>query len=218
TVVFLGDYIDRGPDTRACVDAILQFRIDVPAEVVCLCGNHEDWMLRTLRDPRRHSWLMGMEGLDTVRSYSTEAERAIRAAMSAAGLQSFIASCALPYDVFFDALPQAHRAFFDSLVAAHETSDCICMHGGLDPRVVRLEDQARDVLIWGANNFQERYGGEKTVVYGHWNNAALDANGWPQPRIVGRTIGIDTIAHGVLTAIRLPDRRLFQSGRHGANC
>ena len=68
TVVFLGDYVDRGPDARACIDAILEFRSDVPSPVVCLCGNHEDWMLRTFRDPRRHSWLMGMEALDTIRS------------------------------------------------------------------------------------------------------------------------------------------------------
>ena len=41
TVVFLGDYIDRGPDSKACVDAILAFRADSPATVVGLCGNHE---------------------------------------------------------------------------------------------------------------------------------------------------------------------------------
>ena len=43
TVVFLGDYIDRGPDAKGCVDAILRFRREVEAEVVCLIGNHEDW-------------------------------------------------------------------------------------------------------------------------------------------------------------------------------
>jgi hypothetical protein len=35
-----------------------------------------------------------------------------------------------------------------------------------------------------------------------------------RPALRGRTIGLDTISHGVLTAIRLPDRRIFQSGRH----
>jgi serine/threonine protein phosphatase 1 len=45
TVVFLGDYIDRGPDTKRCIDAILSFRQEVKAEVVCLRGNHEDWLL-----------------------------------------------------------------------------------------------------------------------------------------------------------------------------
>jgi len=44
----------------------------------------------------------------------------------------------------------------------------------------------------------------------------LNGEGWPAPRVVGRTIGIDTIKHGVLTAIRLPDARLFQSARYDA--
>ena len=54
----------------------------------------------------------------------------------------------------------------------------------------------------------------EVVVYGHWNNATLNADGWPAPTIVGRTLGIDTISHGVLTAVRLPDQRVFQSARY----
>ena len=61
-VVFLGDYIDRGPDTKGCLEAVLEFRRDVNAPVVCLCGNHEDWLLRTLHDHRRHSVLVGSIG------------------------------------------------------------------------------------------------------------------------------------------------------------
>jgi predicted MPP superfamily phosphohydrolase len=41
-VVFLGDYIDRGPDTKRCVDEIIAFRDRAAASVVCLRGNHED--------------------------------------------------------------------------------------------------------------------------------------------------------------------------------
>lgn len=69
-------------------------------------------------------------------------------------------------------------------------------------------------MIWGAGNFPDGYEGAALVVYGHWNNAALNADGWPAPTMVGRTIGIDTISHGVLTAIRLPDQRIFQSARY----
>jgi hypothetical protein len=42
----------------------------------------------------------------------------------------------------------------------------------------------------------------------------MDQRGWPTPRIVGSTIGLDTISHGVLSAVRLPDRLLIQSERH----
>jgi len=88
------------------------------------------------------------------------------------------------------------------------------VHGGLDPLVPRLEDQAVDALTWGTNGFPDSYRGTDMVVYGHWNNADVDSQGWPRPRFLGRTIGLDTISHGVLSALRLPDRRLFQSARH----
>ena len=121
TVVFLGDYIDRGQGSKQCVDAILGFRRERKAEVVCLLGNHEDWLLRTLRDHSRHSWLVGMEAFDTIRSYSPEGAAALREAAAEAGPELFLGNRRLPY--------------------------------------------------------------------------------------------IDTISHGVLTAVRLPDRRLFQSAR-----
>src|SRR6516225_5543462 len=73
TIVFLGDYIDRGPDTKACLDALLSFQTKSETDVVCLIGNHEDWLLRTLRDHTCHSWLLGMDAFDTIRSYSEDA-------------------------------------------------------------------------------------------------------------------------------------------------
>lgn len=116
TVVFLGDYIDRGPDTKGCVDAILEFRRDTSAEVVCLRGNHEEWFLRTLSDYRRHSWLLGMEAFATIRSYSAQAAHALRDAVSAAGLQLYVRRCALPYELFFESVPEPHRLFFEALL------------------------------------------------------------------------------------------------------
>jgi serine/threonine protein phosphatase 1 len=214
TVVFLGDYIDRGPDTRGCVDAILRFRREVKAEVICLLGNHEDWLLRTLRDYSRHSWLLGMEALDTIRSYSDDAARVLRESASNAGADLYLGRCALPYDAFFDCVPADHMRFFEGLRLCHQSADCVCAHGGLDPRVARVQEQAREALIWGAGGFPNGYNGVEIVVYGHRDNAALNADGWPAPALLGRTIGVDTISHGVLTAVRLPDQQVFQSARH----
>ena len=56
-----------------------------------------------------------------------------------------------------------------------------------------LGHQRREAWIWGADGFPDRYGGADTIVYGHKNNAEVDGGGWPRPRIVGKTIGIDTI-------------------------
>ena len=213
-VVFLGDYIDRGPESKACVDAILALKHDVAAEVVCLRGNHEDWLLRTQRDYHHHSWLLGMEAFDTIRSYSLEAAQTLRDAVSNAGTSLYVGHCALPYEAFFDCVPKAHVEFFESLRWFYQGPDCVCTHGGVDPGVAGIDNQPSEALIWGVSGFPNRYDGPDTLVYGHWNNADLNADDWPLPKIVGRTIGIDTIAFGVLTAIRMPDRQVFQSARH----
>ena len=212
-VVFLGDYIDRGPDSRGCVDAILAFRDECPAEVVCLRGNHEDWMLRTQEDYSRHSWLLGMEAFETICSYSPDAELGLREAITGAGLALYLGNVALPYEAFFGAMPASHRQFFSSLMLCFESAHCLCSHAGLDPDVAALGEQTRESLMWSKADFQSRYRGVLPIVYGHWNNAFVDASGWPGPRTIGNTIGIDTSAHGVVTAIRLPDRRVFQSAR-----
>jgi len=217
TIVFLGDYIDRGPDSKGCVDAVLEFHRETEAEVVCLLGNHEDWLLRTWHDHRRHSWLLGMRAFDTIRSYSVEAVETLREAIANAGAELYVGHCELPYEVFFDGVPTDHLRFFESLRLSHRNADCVCTHGGVDPRVATFDQQTREALLWGASSFPTGYDGAETLVYGHWNNAVLRDDGWPAPRVVGLTIGIDTIRHGVMTAVRLPDRRVFQSGRHECN-
>ncbi|MDF1666201.1 MAG: metallophosphoesterase family protein, partial [Planctomycetota bacterium] len=62
-VVFLGDYIDRGPDSKRVIDLLLDFRVEYGSNVVFLKGNHEQWFLEALKDPSSFSWLVGMEGL-----------------------------------------------------------------------------------------------------------------------------------------------------------
>ena len=73
TLVFLGDYIDRGPDTKSCIDCIVALKSEADFAVVTLMGNHEEWMLSTMHDYTRHSWLIGAESFDTIASYSPEA-------------------------------------------------------------------------------------------------------------------------------------------------
>jgi len=215
-VVFLGDYIDRGRNTRECVDRILALQHEMPGRVVCLCGNHDDWFLRTLRDSRQHTWLLATDAFKTIESYSVDAAHVLREAVSRAGAALYGDDCALPYEAFFDCVPSSHIQFFTNLRSYYQSPDCICTHGGLDPGVVSVHEQTKHALIWGGGGFPDEYHGPQTVVYGHRNNAIVNADGWPSPAILGRTIGIDTISHGVLTAVRLPDGRVFQSARFDA--
>jgi serine/threonine protein phosphatase 1 len=213
TVVFLGDYIDRGADSKGCVDRVLRFRAECPATVVTLLGNHEDGLLKTLADPRCYSWLTVMQGFSTVTSYSPAAAEALLCAVEAAGPRLVTERVALPYDAFFDVLPPDHLEFFKGLDTFCRTADGVCIHGGLDPRRGSVELQPKETLIWGVATFLTDYAGPDIVVYGHWDNSELSEDGWPRPAIGRATIGIDTISHGVLTAIRLPDRRVIQSDR-----
>jgi serine/threonine protein phosphatase 1 len=215
TVVFLGDYIDRGPDSKGCIDRILRLRAESPATVVTLLGNHEDGLLRTLESPYRYSWLTVMEGLATVASYSPSAADVLERALEVAGPRLILEEIALPYDAFRDAIPAEHLAFFEDLKVFWRTADGVCVHGGLDPRRGPVEAQTREAMIWGTPTFLSDYAGPDLVLYGHWDNSDLDPDGWPVPAVGRASVGIDTISHGILTAFRLPDRRVFQSERFG---
>ena len=195
-VVFLGDYIDRGPDARGCVDAILAFRRESAARVVCLLGNHEDWLQRAQEDHTNHSWLLGMDGLDTVVSYSAEAADALSGAVREAGHRMYRTDCVIPYDVFFDTLPASHRAFFAELVLSFQSPDCICTHAG-SIRGCQAWPTSRAGLIWGDADFQPTHRGRAPVVYCHWNKPI-----WPKyggARGLWATPSDRYGVHGVLT-------------------
>jgi serine/threonine protein phosphatase 1 len=211
-LVFLGDYIDRGPQTRDCLERIVQLRKESAFQVVALQGNHENWMLKAFKDHSSHSWLLGMESFKTIASYSPEAARELRREAERAGPALISERAPLPYELFFDLLPASHLQFLLNLTFYYRTADVACIHGDfpldliLDPQLVTIP--------WDMGGFPEDYQGEDSVVYGHWGNYIEDGNGWPLPNLrPNRTFGIDTIATGVLTAMRFPDRKIFQSKR-----
>ena len=154
TLVFLGDYIDRGPDSRGCVERIVRLQAEAEFTVVGLLGNHEQWMLKTLENPTRHSWLVGMEALDAIRSYSQEAEATLTTAMAELGIRLFTERVALPYDVFFDAMPAEHIRFFRNLKPFHQTTYVVCVHPGL-PLDGVLDPLDDNVHVWGPLGFQK---------------------------------------------------------------
>lgn len=217
-LVFLGDYIDRGPNSRGVVERIVQLKTEAAFSVITLRGNHEDWMLRSYYDHTRHSWILGMEAFATIVSYSVKAAEILRHEMEKAGMTLFEKKILIPYQIFFDLLPSGHLAFFRCLSPYYRSTDVICVHGGVDLGGVPIEKQDPEVLIWGTDGFPDEYPGEEPVVYGHWDNAVLSESQWPLPRVLSNgTFGIDTISHGVLTAMRFPDRKVFQSDRYGTS-
>ena len=211
TLVFLGDYIDRGFDSRGCIDEILHLRSCSQFKVITLMGNHEQWMLRSLHDPTKHSWLIAMDALPTIASYSEQVAVLMAQALEEHGARLLTLRLPLPYCAFFDAMPREHFEFFRQLEYFHAEPGIICAHGGVE---LNGDSSAVDMncFTWGPSGFPEEYSGAEAVIYGHHNNAVVSDDGSIRPCIgANNTFGIDTIAHGVLTAIRLPEGDVFQS-------
>lgn len=194
-LVYLGDYVDRGPDSHGVLTRLL---VPLPqgwARVV-LRGNHEDMMLRALADPQREGalWLCN-GGLATIESYF----RAARETMPPTPQEAL---AALPQVV-----PDRHLAFLAGLETHHSCGDYLFVHAGLRPGVPLAEQRADD-LRWIRRPFLDStadFGA--IVVHGH------TIVPWPQER--PNRIGIDTGAYasGVLTALVLegPTRRFLQT-------
>jgi serine/threonine protein phosphatase 1 len=189
TLVFLGDYIDRGGDSRGVVADLVahQFQ-DFDAHF--LKGNHEVFLLDFLEDPLRlEHWLVNC-GQATMDSYGVDTRALAEArARPETWRQAFAA-----------ALPEAHLRFFRSLKLSVTFGDYLFVHAGVRPGVA-LAAQSEDDLVWIRRPFLDHTGSfGKIVVHGH-TPAAL-------PVVRPNRIGIDTgaVFSGRLTALRLEAR------------
>lgn len=140
TFIFLGDYIDRGPDSRGVVDFLIDLQKWSPDHIVCLRGNHEDLLLSALDgEDAELRWLEN--GADaTLRSY-----RATRARD----------------------LPASHIDWVRSLPLFYDDGQRFFVHAGVHPDRPLDQQRARD-LIWIREPFlssDKDFG--RLVVHGH---------------------------------------------------
>jgi serine/threonine protein phosphatase 1 len=215
TLIFLGDLIDRGPDTKGCLDRLVRLQTEAPCPVRFVLGNHEEWFLRTLDDFTKHSWLTGMNGRLTMTSYSPSVTAEILAEMKELNIRLLTEKLPLSYGRFFDVVPQSHLDLLRGMVPFVRTDDGVFVHGGLACGQGPVEEQDPKILPWGDTAFPDGYVGADPIVYGHHDNAVFDERNWPNPRLLpNKTYGLDTIRYGVLTAIRMPEAEVIQSGKH----
>jgi serine/threonine protein phosphatase 1 len=183
-LIFVGDYVDRGPDARAVVDRMLQ---GFPGfETVFLKGNHDETLLQFLNDPTIGDAWRSFGGLDTLRSYGVTHTPGQNWAQTRSE--------------FAAALPSAHAEFFKNLKLHVTVGDYLFVHAGIRPRVP-LEDQREADLLWIRDEFLEspaNFG--RVVVHGHTPTG--------EPVVRANRIGIDTGAYmtGKLTALVLEER------------
>mgnify|MGYP005831005155 CR=1 FL=1 len=140
-LVFLGDYVDRGPDSRGVIDRVLQL-MSHGARVVCLRGNHELMMENYLQDQDVEFFLVN-GGAATVHSYSVGNE----------GGRCMI--------------PEAHKNFLHGLKKFYETDDYLFVHAGFRPGIA-VFDQSDDDVYWIRSEFiGSDYDFGKKVIFGH---------------------------------------------------
>jgi len=186
-LVYIGDYIDRGPDSAG----VLNLLLDRPLpgfETVHLLGNHEDVLLQFPDDATvGPSWLT-YGGVQTLASYFVEVSPGSwRDERELQRLQGEVRR----------RVPRRHVEFMRSLPLTHVEGDYLFVHAGIRPRIP-LERQERDDLLWIRDEFllsPEDHG--KIIVHGHTISDGPDQR--------SNRIGIDTGAFhtGRLTCVVL---------------
>jgi serine/threonine protein phosphatase 1 len=189
-VIFLGDYIDRGPNSSGVIDRLLH-GIPPQLEPLFLKGNHEDFLLEFLSDPLVGPIWLQNGGDATLASYGVQQGGFERNFLLKV---SYFSKLALE---FAEKLPPDHRAFYESLNLYFRFQDYFFVHAGIRPGVP-LDRQSEEDLLWIRNEFlQWPHDFGAVVVHGHTPVA------WPED--LENRIGIDTYAFqtGRLTAVGL---------------
>jgi diadenosine tetraphosphatase ApaH/serine/threonine PP2A family protein phosphatase len=188
TLIFLGDYVDRGPSVRPLIERLLRLREEGPATIF-LRGNHEDMLLDYLGYAGRYgAAYLGNGGTATLKSYGI--------APSTSGA----AAAAM--------LPPAHLQFLLDLQMTHRYEQFLFVHAGVRPDVP-LAEQSEEDMLWIRDEFLlQPHGLPYVVVFGHTPDR--------EARIeLPQRIGLDTgIVYGnKLSSLDLTGRRLLQIAR-----
>jgi serine/threonine protein phosphatase 1 len=182
-LVFIGDYVDRGPDSKGVID----FLLTLPDRCRCtfLRGNHEAMMLNFLDRNELELWHIN-GGDATLASYSVDGRVEI---------------------------PETHVDFIRDTVSYHEEPEFFFVHAGLKPHLTimeNLQQHSSEVFLWERSHLAvtERVW-EKPVVCGHTpqrepiNESKLIC-------IDTGCVYINYPGYGTLTAVRLPDREMIR--------
>ncbi|HEX6114792.1 MAG TPA: metallophosphoesterase family protein [Geminicoccaceae bacterium] len=198
-VVYLGDYVDRGLESRRVVDLL----IDAPLEefqAVHLLGNHDAWLLSFLVDPAIGPIWLRYGGDATMHSYGVQFGMPQDDPRFYGQLQAHLRQ----------RIPRRHVEFLQSLELSFESGDYLFVHAGVDP-ALPLDQQTADDLLWIREPFlSSRRDLGRVVVHGHTVES--------EPIVRANRIGIDSGAcwTGCLTCLVLEEDvfRFLTTGGH----
>lgn len=179
-LITLGDYIDRGRQSRQIISALIELKEFDPEGVICLQGNHEDMAVQTLTGVvSGQEWWVGNGGGATIESYGAKAVLG--------GYYQKI----YPLHV----VPEEHIKWMANLPLYFETEKQVFVHAGIPDNDAPLDKQDKEKLIWMLYGKDDHGGWQgKHVVHGHhqfadgphtWSGRTdLDTFAWKTGRIV----------------------------------
>lgn len=188
-VVFLGDYIDRGPSSKEVVDLLLAFK-QKHANSRFLRGNHEAMLADFLQGGNNLGFsFLRNGGVETIQSYGVQLADAAP-------------------DHFSSVLPPDHLDFFNNLETIVEFDQFICVHAGLNPRRT-LDSQVDAETYWIRDEFiSNPHPFGKLIVFGHtpWRDIFVN---------IPYKVGVDTglVFGNKLTCLELREGKAFQVAR-----
>lgn len=187
-LVFLGDYVDRGLESRRCVDLLLGLQAG-PLETHFLKGKHDAALLQFMEDPVRGARWLRRGGAETLYSYG------VRAPSPLSGLGQLARTA----EALRAAMPTEHLRFFRNLKLHVRFGDYLFVHAGLKPGVALEEQKEKDLLSIRGPFLRSRERRPFVVVHGHSPSERLHRD--------ARRIGVDTGAYatGRLSAVCLVD-------------
>lgn len=185
-VIYVGDYIDRGPDSAGVIDRLTGDPLP-GFETVFLMGNHEEFLLHFLEIADTMAGWFHNGGLRTLESYDIDLR----------DHDGWMTNPNALRDALDDKMPDRHRRFLDALDLYHIEGDYLFVHAGIRPGRA-LGDQTRTDMLWIRREFiysDADFG--HVVVHGHTPR--------DQVEIRPNRIGIDTgaVYGGLLTALVL---------------
>ncbi|MDC7692790.1 metallophosphoesterase [Asticcacaulis sp. DXS10W] len=186
-IILLGDYIDRGRESAKVLNGILALQRQEWCDTVVLKGNHEQVLLKFLKDAEIGPKWFRYGALETIQSFGVHISGEPKTGEEWEALRQKLRAAITPLQ----------RKLLTSLKLSFEAGDYLFVHAGIDPWKDR-QLQGEDTLLWIRERFLKvSRACSKAVVHGHT----------PEEEVVNQKwrIGVDTGAHatGVLSAVRL---------------
>jgi len=160
-LIYLGDYIDRGPDIKGTIQTLIDFQPENFTKVFLL-GNHEQMLLDFMAGKRNSLYIwLGNGGLETLESYGSDVNSYIDHSMELKDEE-------LIRKQFTRLLPFSHKNFFNQLMLNYEWGDYFFVHAGINPDLP-LDKQEKETMLWTREKsfFKATMTYNKIIVHGH---------------------------------------------------